>query len=135
MQLSDTLRGIVVGGCEGGKEKGGFIMFCTNCGFKLETDARFCTNCGAAKEAVPEPQADTLQTHEPVTPSQEQYIPPPMYCPYAPKPQPSPTLKKKPKIWIPIVASVAALAVIAGVLLLVEADRDASVSFNSRTRR
>ena len=109
-------------------------MFCTNCGFKLETDARFCTNCGAAKEAVPEPQTDMLQSREPVTPSQELYMLPPMHCPYAPRPQPPPTLKKKPKIWIPIVASVAVLAVIAGVLLFVETDRDASVS-NSRTGR
>ena len=113
-------------------------MFCTKCGFKLETDARFCSSCGAAVEAEDVSQRETppmqqsgpsskqnnqIRSEEPVMRSQEQYMPPPIYCPYAPKAQSTPTLKKKPKIWIPIVASVAALAVIASVLLFVDADR------------
>ena len=110
-------------------------MFCKKCGFKLETDAKFCAGCGAVKEGP----SEAMQSDEPMTLSQEQSAPtvyeapaPPMYGQYVPQPQSPPTLKKKPKIWIPIVASVAVLAVIASVLLFVETDSGASVSFNSK---
>ena len=37
----------------------GALMFCTNCGARIDGGARFCTNCGAAIEAEPAPQPST----------------------------------------------------------------------------
>ena len=47
-------------------------MFCTNCGFKLETSFKFCNNCGAAKLPITgqpselTPEQKTIEPQEPV---------------------------------------------------------------------
>ena len=98
-------------------------MFCTKCGFKLETDAKFCAGCGAVKE-VP---SEAIQSDEPMTLSQKQSAPtvyeapaPPMYDQYVPPPYAPPSApKKKSRVWIPITAIAAAFVLIIGVLFFV----------------
>ena len=92
-------------------------MFCSNCGTKLDDGAIFCSKCGArVGGAAPEAAPAETPAPTPAAAPTETPAPTPAAAPTAPTPvapaQQAPAPKKK--LWIPITATAAAIALIGG---------------------
>ena len=95
--------------------KGKIIMFCPNCGFKNEDDARFCNECGAPltapsvpeqppveeeKVIIEEPAAQEVVPEEPVAP-EEPAVPEEPAAPEEPVVPEEPAAPEEPPVFVP----------------------------------
>jgi uncharacterized membrane protein YvbJ len=91
-------------------------MFCSNCGAKLEADAKFCGNCGQmvpVMAPLAAPVAASIAAEKPAEPAAK---PAGAQTTSAEPPSAAPNdapVKKKPRFLVPVIAALAAVIVFA----------------------